>query len=159
MEACDGPGMDTESKWFGILQLVVVPLTVAAAGFAVQQAVSETSANTEYVSLAVSVLSNPAPEEESDVDQALREWAVSLLQDSSPVDIPEKLAKAFEEGDVVLDPDLLARIRPSGSLLRPESSLPAINICLRDTDGDGVNDAPAGCTPWPWLVTETEPED
>lgn len=69
--------------------------------------------DSQYVSLALNLLSSPTTQNEVDEEQAqadkvLREWAVDLLAKTSPVEVTSELRGAFQSGSIVLPTPQLA---------------------------------------------------
>lgn len=97
------------------ISALAVPVVVAMVGSNVTATIANAELDAEYVSLALNTLSREKPPETDqtavDADLALRQWAVLVLQDSSPVPLSEELADDLEQGDVVLQsqdfPDFL----------------------------------------------------
>jgi hypothetical protein len=67
-----------------IVSLLAVPTVLAWGGWRIQERIAEQSTKREYVQLAVSILKEP-PSRESNDEQDLRAWAVSLLEQNSPL--------------------------------------------------------------------------
>lgn len=86
----------------------------------------------DYVTIAVSLVQRPppaedAPEEEKDADEALREWAVALLVETSPVELSKALQAKLEQGDAQFPFDLSVFYETdpeTGEILRDESGNP-----------------------------------
>lgn len=106
--------LDKIEKLAKILSAVALPLIVGVGGWWIQDALSQRDVNQDYVELAISILSKPSEETPSE----LREWATSLLDQTSPVEIPEGLRTQLGGGEV-----RLPSIR-SSSDFAPASRLP-----------------------------------
>lgn len=55
----------------------------------------------QYVGLAVGILSEPVRNDD-ELQHALREYAIDILVDASPIDIPPEIAEAVVDGDLPL---------------------------------------------------------
>ncbi len=67
-----------------------------------RQAQQDRDRNVRYVQLAVSILTEDAGAEPSEVDKALRRYAVDILAEVSPVELPPELEEALVDGVIVL---------------------------------------------------------
>jgi len=88
-----------------IISLIVIPVAVASLAPAIQSAISSNELNRRYVELAIQILSRkPVAENGPDADaaQALREWAVDLLNASSPVQLSKVGKQALSAGSISL---------------------------------------------------------
>lgn len=89
-------GIPTWLEWAQALAAISVPLLIAIGGYVVQTSVSEAQASVQYVSLAISILKEPAKTR----DEPLRAWAVNLLQENSPTKLTPELVTKLKSGDV-----------------------------------------------------------
>jgi hypothetical protein len=116
----------------------VIPVAVASLAPAIQSAISSNELNRRYVELAIQILSGkPVSEQGPDADaaQALREWAVDLLNASSPVQLSEEAKQALGKGSISLALDYKkeyramayadSRLNKSTILLCNQSRFPA----------------------------------
>ena len=103
---------DTGSSFLGFLGLVVT-VCIAWITWTQTQVVSELQADTQLVGVAAEVLTAPpvvpGPDESAEAfgdreesDELLREWAVDVLEQASPVPLPEGLAEQFRDGTATL---------------------------------------------------------
>ncbi|MBB6429204.1 hypothetical protein [Algisphaera agarilytica] len=70
-----------------------------------QELISKRESDLKYVDLSLKILAEDAERVDGQItpeDQKLREWAVSVLAKTSPVDLPEGLAEIFSTGGVYL---------------------------------------------------------
>lgn len=81
-----------------ILSLIAVPVILAIGGWWIQGALSQRNVSKDYVTLAVSILSKP----QDDTDTELRAWAVDLLNANSPVPLNFSTAKKLTKGELRL---------------------------------------------------------
>lgn len=70
---------------FKILSYITVPVVIAYGGWSIQKSISASEVNQQYVSLAISILSDA----NVDDDAVMRGWAVDVLAKHSPVVISE----------------------------------------------------------------------
>lgn len=91
------------------ISLLLIPLAIAVGGWWTQDALTGKDINKDYVELAVSILSKPQEEQDSD----LRSWAVKLINETSPVKFEQIVADKLKDGSV---------------------ELPALSRSLRETD-------------------------
>jgi hypothetical protein len=80
------------------LSVVAIPVVLAIGSWYIQNAISSRSVEQAYVELAVSVLT--AGEEE--VDSELRDWAVTLLNSYSAVELQPAVAQRLASGKIGL---------------------------------------------------------
>lgn len=90
--------LDKIEKVAKIVSVVALPLVVGIGGWWIQDALSRRDTDQDYVELAISILSKPQDETQTD----LREWAASLLAETSPIEIPESLRERLGGGEVQL---------------------------------------------------------
>lgn len=107
---------DPVEKWASVTSKLLVPLVIATGAWWVQRAISEQTAATQYVAIAISILSNR--EQERD----LRQWAVRVLDRYSTVPLSEPLQLQLVEGTAYFMSDfnewaLRSGIKPSQELL------------------------------------------
>lgn len=81
-----------------IFSFLFIPIFIAVGGWKMQSDLATRSVDKDYVSLAVSILNTEANEN----NVPLRQWAVDVLSNKSPVEISESLADKLVSGDVVL---------------------------------------------------------
>jgi hypothetical protein len=79
--------LDKLERLAKILSALALPLVVGIGGWWIQDVLSQGDIDQDYVELAISILSSPSDETPTE----LREWATSLLDHTSPVEIPEGL--------------------------------------------------------------------
>lgn len=76
-----------------IFSLVAIPVVVALVTILVNSRSTTQSIKQEYVRLAIELLKEPAATQ----DQDLRAWAVQLMKQNSPVQLPEQLARKLQK--------------------------------------------------------------
>ena len=81
-----------------IVSLVGIPAVVALFGWIIQQSLADKTVNKNYVQIAVSILSDP----ETASDSGLREWAVELLNKTSPTKFSASAAEELKTGTASL---------------------------------------------------------
>ena len=67
-----------------IISMLAIPIVVAFVGFFIQKAVQGETIKRDYVRLAVTLLA-PKKKEEPEISSELKQWAIRLLNESSPV--------------------------------------------------------------------------
>jgi len=82
-----------------IVSLVAIPIILAVVGWLVQDKLASSTVSKDYVQLAVSILSQP---KQTDIDPALRSWAVELLNHNSPVKFSTEIARQLQSGGATL---------------------------------------------------------
>lgn len=70
-----------------ILSAIAIPIVLAVVGWFVQKALSEAGLKKDYVQMALAVLKDPPTKDNAE----LRQWAIAVLDENSPVPIPAKL--------------------------------------------------------------------
>jgi tetratricopeptide (TPR) repeat protein len=110
-----------------IASLIAIPVVLAVVGWLVQDKLATRTVSKDYVQLAVSILSQP---KQADIDPALRDWAVELLNDNSPIKFSTKVATQLRSGVATLpveqSENLLALARSyvsAGDFAKAESAL------------------------------------
>lgn len=98
-------------EWAKVLvvpfSIALLPLAFAAWEGAQSRALTTDQLDSEYVAIAISILSQPTVGEEAsqrqkDADKALRQWSVDVLGVTSPVELTSELRIALLQGDVSL---------------------------------------------------------
>jgi hypothetical protein len=79
-----------------ILSILAVPIVLAYVGFLVQGSLQEQQVKRDYVNLAVSLLT-PKKDGEKETSKELRDWAISLLNESSPIKLSPEQVKSLQE--------------------------------------------------------------
>jgi len=77
---------------------ISIPFVAATIGFCVQKSIANASTRSQYVSLAISILKEPAKNK----DEPIRVWAADLLQRNSEVKMSEGLLSMLRSGDTTL---------------------------------------------------------
>ena len=80
------------------MSLLLLPAVIAWGGWQIQDSLSQRDINKDYVELAVSILSKPKDEQDSD----LRGWAVELINTTAPVKFNDAVKTKLTEGEVDL---------------------------------------------------------
>ncbi len=95
--------------WFGIIReaitifaLIAVPILVARIGADTDDDLSQRSIRAEYVALAIDVINNEAS------DPYIRDWAVDLFDQNSPIKIPPNIVQSLKDGNTLLPEGLVA---------------------------------------------------
>ncbi len=129
-----------------MLGAITVPIVVGVVGSSISQSIEQRAVDAEYVYLAVGVLSTPIPEarvvgvgdpshetvdKEIQRDRTLREWAVRVLEASSPIKLDRRSAESLGEGSQVLPALPLDQSpMPTTSLPSVEPATPTTNVQL-----------------------------
>ena len=85
---------DKLERWTKILSIAAIPVILGIGGWLVQNFQTARTLNKDYVYIAISILSD----EEKFERENLREWAVALLEKTSPSPLPKKLAADLRSG-------------------------------------------------------------
>jgi len=93
--------LDSIEKGAKIASLIAIPLIVSIAGLVLSAKLESTKSAQEYTELAVTILKEPIGED-SEAKQGMREWAVQLLEKSSPVSPSKELKQSLVTGSVKL---------------------------------------------------------
>ena len=94
-----------------ILSLIAIPIVIAAIGWMIQDVLSQRAVSKDYVQLAVTILTK----EPENVDHAIREWAVDLLNDNSPTKFSADVTKRLKAGEISLPEALSAVLSTAGA--------------------------------------------
>lgn len=87
-------------SWAKGIAALLVPIVVLIGTGLIENRLGENQTSATYVELAVQILSREKPGEDASIedisaDEALREYAVSLLVDRSPVEVSKKVEDAL----------------------------------------------------------------
>lgn len=91
-------GLDTLEKYARILSLIAIPLVLGIIGYWVQKNLGDKNLNREYVELAVGILT----EEEKEVPNEIRSWAVDMLNENSPTKFEKETLERLKTGEISL---------------------------------------------------------
>ena len=95
--------MDRLEQLCRSLAYVATPILLAALGSCVNANLQNQSVSQKYVEIAISILQKPLdPGQSAEEQGGLRNWAIDLLTDSSPITLTQELKDAFVKGDVRL---------------------------------------------------------
>jgi len=120
-----------------IFAAIAVPVVVALVGWWIQTSISQQSVRKDYVQMAIAILSNP----QSSEDKALRQWAIAMLDQNSPVPFSEDARSELAFGSIFIQPKVFRPILETPMMAPPEPwvELPA-NYTLEDlTDNYAEN--------------------
>lgn len=85
-----------------IFAAIAVPVVVSLIGWQIQTSISKQSVRSAYVQIAAEVLSNA----KSTDDKELRQWAVTLLDQNSPVPFTSSVRTGLVQGTIVIQTDV-----------------------------------------------------
>lgn len=85
-----------------IFSLIALPLLVAVGGWYMQSAASKASARSDYIRIAVNILSQP---KEADVNDTLREWAAKTVAHYSEIPFNAEEFTKLKRGELLLIPN------------------------------------------------------
>jgi WD40 repeat protein len=109
-----------------IVSLVAIPVVLAIIGGVIQATLSKGTVSSDYVKLAVSILTA----EKSKTPDDLRGWAVDLLDANSPVKFSKEIADRLKGGEIALPGGVAALLSTSngsgGMAVSPDGKLVAI---------------------------------
>jgi hypothetical protein len=91
--------LDTTEKFSRIFSSAAIPVVIAVFGWLIQRKLQHQMLRRDYVQLALSILQNPNP---SKVDPTIREWAVDLLDENSPIKLKPEAIKKLKSGEITL---------------------------------------------------------
>ncbi len=91
--------LDTAEKVSRTLSSAAIPLVLGLGGWWVKRQLQNQSVRRDYVQLALTILQNP---DTSKVSPELREWAVDLLNESSPIKLKATAMQSLKSGSVTL---------------------------------------------------------
>lgn len=109
-----------------IMSLVAIPVVLAIIGAAIQATLGKSTVSRDYVQLAVSILTA----DKTKTPQDLRDWAVDLLDENSPVKFSKDVAARLKGGEIALPGSIVALLSTaSGSssmAVSPDGKIVAI---------------------------------
>lgn len=82
-----------------ICSYIAVPLLIATFGWIIQSEINDKSLRKEYVQIAVSILNS---QEKSPERSSLRDWAVEMLVQNSPIKFSEPALRALKSGSPLI---------------------------------------------------------
>jgi hypothetical protein len=91
--------LDTAESVSRTFAIVAVPIVIAVGGWLIQRRLQKQTISRDYVQLAVTILENP---DKDKVPDELREWAVDLLNENSPVKLSAEAKKLLKSGKITL---------------------------------------------------------
>ncbi|KAA3612167.1 MAG: hypothetical protein DWQ05_19385 [Calditrichaeota bacterium] len=91
--------LDELEKIAKTLSLVAIPIIIAILGYVFQQSLKEKDVSKDYVELAIKILTET---DQSKIDPSIRSWAVDLLNQNSPTELPDEVSVKLKTGDVSL---------------------------------------------------------
>ncbi len=91
--------LDVAEQVAKIASVAAIPVVLAVGGWLIQRQLQSQTVSRDYVQLSLTILQNP---DQSKVPPELREWAVDLLNRSSPVQLNPKAMASLKSGTVTL---------------------------------------------------------
>jgi len=79
-----------------IISSIAIPLIIAYFGWQIEQRISNKNLNKEYVELSISILTS-----KEGIEPSIRNWAISVLQQNSPVKLSSEALIALEKGSTL----------------------------------------------------------
>ena len=89
---------ETAEKISKTFSIAAIPIVLATGGWIIQRRLQDQTLQRDYVQLAVTVLKEPAS------SQDMKDWAVSLLAQNSPVPFAHQIQVDLSTGKIVLPP-------------------------------------------------------
>ncbi|WP_343725879.1 hypothetical protein [Herbaspirillum huttiense] len=87
-------GLEKIYKSAQIFALIVIPVVVSILGWIAQRNISDSSTNKDYIQIAIQVLREPRRAN----DEEIREWAIKLIAEKSPVPFSHKAGDQLSNG-------------------------------------------------------------
>ncbi len=122
LTGCATMNQESLNKWQSIASIgasIAIPLILAIVGYVVQDKISTEGLRKDYVQIAISILKERQ-------DEDLRKWAVTVLDENSPIPFSKDVRMKLEKGTVYVpvavecprfpDPPMSAKWNP-GKLL------------------------------------------
>lgn len=125
---------ENASKWDKVEQLskifslIGVPLIVGLIGLSIQNELSNKTVNKDYVQISISILTNP----ETIKSSQLREWAIAMINKTSPIPFSETVSNELIEGKISL-PKYDFDLTPSPNEIETD---PAVSLLGVGIEGD-----------------------
>ena len=120
------------------LSLIAIPVIVAAGGWWIQKTIQNQTVNHEYVQLAMTILEEP---DTTKAPPELKQFAVDLLNSTSPVPISDVLAKKFVEAKAVVPPQAPAQPTLVQPVTHPTVLLYSANAATLSKAIEALNNA------------------
>ncbi|UJM90251.1 hypothetical protein LRK24_17780 [Rhodanobacter denitrificans] len=122
-----------------IASAVAIPLVIALVGWLIQAKIANQTAQKDYVSMAVGILTNP----KNQGNDELRTWAVAVLDKTSPIPFSRGLRQKLASGEIVITRPVIVRTpfvpEPPAELMKPPLPLVPLPTSGKVTNGDLVN--------------------
>jgi|GEM_PF-3207774 len=96
---------ETKPKWertLNMLSIAAIPIVIAIGGWMLQRSLQNQSIKRDYVQLSVSILKE---KDTTKINAEIRNWAVQLLNENSPVKLSTAVQEQLKSGEVSL-PDI-----------------------------------------------------
>jgi len=109
--------LQTAQAISAIFAAVAVPVVVAVVGWWIQSSISQDSVRKDYVQMAVGILSEPKRAD----GESIRQWAIAVLADQSPVPFNQAVRADLESGLTAIRPRLFSYVLDTPMMAtRPE---------------------------------------
>ena len=95
-------GLSKHEKLIAWISGLGVPIALMISSSIVSTSIETTKVDSEYVKIAINILSNGNQKEITPEDKAVRSWAIRVLDSKSPVKFSEEEKKAFIDNKVTL---------------------------------------------------------
>lgn len=110
-----------------IVSLVAIPVVLAIIGAVIQATIGRSTVSRDYVQLAVSILTA----DEDKTPPELRDWAVDLLNENSPIKFSKEVAARLKGGEIGFPGSIAALLSTAngsaGMAVSPDARLVAIS--------------------------------
>jgi WD40 repeat protein len=106
-----------------IAAAVAIPIVIAIGGWWIQNSITGQSISKDYVLLAISVLEKPKDE----IDQGIRDWAVDLIDATSPTKFSQETIARLKTGSINLGSlSAILSSKSSGVAISPDGKSLAV---------------------------------
>lgn len=79
-----------------VLSSIAIPAVIAYFGWQIEQKISSNNLKKEYVELSISILTS-----EKEIEPSIRDWAIDILQDNSPVNLSPTAIAELTDGAIL----------------------------------------------------------
>lgn len=122
------------SRWEKAIFLLLLPLSIAAGGWAVQTITTKEVLKKDYVALSISILNT-----DKKIDPKLKEWAVGIVNDYAPRPLPESVKEDLKSGKETLLGREAGKVFNNGVLIVKDGTGGSVVIKLTNIKGCKAN--------------------
>lgn len=101
-----------DNRWEKALFLLLLPISIAAGGWAVQSITTKKVLEKDYVALSISILNT-----DKKIDPKLKDWAVTIVNKYAPLPLPKGIQDDLRSGKETLSGEKATKVFNDGVLI------------------------------------------